>query len=73
MKKYEIIISDSKTGAEIERLTELSTTKKYLTAKYRARYMFDKDKKKVKINHLFKKAGIQINLLDQINELTNEG
>lgn len=47
---------------------ELSNTLKYLYTKYRSRYQFVKPECIVKIKRMFKKPGVQIDLLDAIQE-----
>lgn len=69
MKKYLITIKNTLTGEELF-MEELSKTAKYLKSKYESRHRFDEQKKTIKIKRLFKKPGIQINLIDQIDELT---
>lgn len=69
MKKYTITIKNTING-EVTIIEELSKTGKYLKSKYESRHRFDEQKKTIKIKRLFKKPGIQTNLLDQIDELT---
>lgn len=44
MKKYQVIITNTKTK-EVIVIEELSTTQKYLKSKYDSRHKFDEQKK----------------------------
>lgn len=68
MKKYAITIKNTING-EITTIEELSKTAKYLKSKYENRHRFDEQKKTIKVKRLFKRPGIQTNILDQIDEL----
>jgi hypothetical protein len=71
MKKYKITVINPNDKKVIEDVEELSNTKKYLVAKYQAKYRFLDAR--VKVVRLQKKAGIQTNLIDMIDELTQQG
>lgn len=62
MKNYTIIITEKKTKSVVKEFTELSNTKKYLKAKYGARYQFSQPPCTVKITRLIRKPGIQTDL-----------
>lgn len=71
LKKYLVSVIDAKTKAKIADFEELARTQKHLRAQYEARYRFSDPPRSFTIKRLFKKPGIQTNLLDQIKEVEN--
>jgi len=59
MKKYNVIIKQSRTGLVLADFTELSKTKKFLKTKWRAKTMFAKPKQTVIINRCINYPGEQ--------------
>lgn len=64
MHKYEITLKQQRTGLIVKTFTELSKTKKFLRAKWRARTMFEKPKLTVVINRLVNYPGEQQTLFN---------
>jgi len=69
MKKYRITITCAKSNDLVDYLEELSTTKKYLIRKYEMKYKFTEQRVKIKIDRLFKKPGIQLNIIDELSKI----
>lgn len=67
MKNYKILIVNKLTGEILLDQNEFSKTKKYLSKKYKLLYYFEKNIS-IKITRLIKKPGIQMTILDIINQ-----
>lgn len=72
MKKYKIIVIDKKTKAVIHDFEEISNTKKYLISKYKSKHRFDNPPTVVKVEWLRKAPGVQVDLLEMIEEVEDE-
>lgn len=73
MKNYKIIVTDRKLKQILLDTIELSKNSAYLKKKYTSRYQFHENKVNVKVSRHYKKPGIQTNLIDLINESTQQG
>ena len=67
MKNYKVLIVNKLTGEILLDQNEFSKTKKYLSKKYKLLYYFEKNIS-IKITRLIKKPGIQMTILDIINQ-----
>jgi hypothetical protein len=69
MKKYKITVTCTKSNDLVNSIEELSITKKHLISKYEMKYKFIEPRVKIKIDRLFKKHGIQLNIIDELSKI----
>lgn len=67
MKKYKVLVTEKATKKIVLEKEEISNTLKFIYAKYRAKFQFTVQAGTVKVKRLFKKPGVQLDLIDMIN------